>query len=681
MTKKPVFALIGTLFLSCSLTGQDFWSQLLYDSSKSYSAGDAVILSPNDSEIYTATQDVTGIPPDSANGSNYWNTSTETTTSLSSSTPFLSAEADLEHALATEPDALSSLVGELVHDLKTVVENPFETRLDWFGLRLEKGNWAFHSSYGWIYLANTESDEYFWFYKFNEDSDLIPSWNWASEETHPFVYNPSTGWIEVYGSEFYNFETHEWGLLSFHWFDFKDLVYSPHRFYRPGEFAIISLAHGQLFVAKEEVHEAEPWNDDAFSPIGLNGNQYWEDFEEVVDGLEESSPDFLDSLPDTTKEALYEAFEEQVNLFPEDEDDDFFDLLTNLHYDPLKSYPQGSAVLLDFELAEIFTSKIDVPAGVHEEDETYSPDGPNSRTYWSSTYETLLSFEINNPEFLQSVPKTIDPYELAEEIADLVEFDKQKLTMNSLFGGLIYDAEKTYFTGESVVMDAQDGEIFTAMREVPPAQNGSNSPFGVNGDRYWYSSYETVEAFKDEFVYFLEILPDTLDWDDLHHEVAKLSVPDDLDSDNDGISDYLEMIQYKTCPDTDDSDEDGLPDSMEIEFGSNPTESDFELVQYLKGLGEEDARNSIFNDLSAHGLVSRNEYEQIRQQVELSGDTNATPYTPDWFYLPERGWLWTSKATYPYFFDSNSSGFLYFQAGFEKPRFYDFEEEEWFTLD
>ena len=32
--------------------------------------------------------------------------------------------------------------------------------------------------------------------------------------------------------------------------------------------------------------------------------------------------------------------------------------------------------------------------------------------------------------------------------------------------------------------------------------------------------------------------------------------------------------------------------------------------------------------------------------------TNATHYTEGWFYLPNRGWIWTNHSSYPYFYDA-----------------------------
>ena len=70
-----------------------------------------------------------------------------------------------------------------------------------------------------------------------------------------------------------------------------------------------------------------------------------------------------------------------------------------------------------------------------------------------------------------------------------------------------------------------------------------------------------------------------------------------------------------------------------------------------------------------------NAYESLLQ------DSNPTPYSQSWFYLPERGWLWTDRSSYPYFFDEQTSQWMFFQSGHEKPRFYHYGTEEWITME
>jgi uncharacterized repeat protein (TIGR02543 family) len=124
---------------------------------------------------------------------------------------------------------------------------------------------------------------------------------------------------------------------------------------------------------------------------------------------------------------------------------------------------------------------------------------------------------------------------------------------------------------------------------------------------------------------------------------------DTYDDDGDGLSNYAELVTYRTDPNSSDTDNDGLKDKQEIDRGWNPNSSDklvIDAVMEMKGL-----------------------------------DSNTTPYSEGWFYLPNQGWLWTTRATYPYFFDSTSKAWMYFQSGNEKPKFYHYGTKEWMTVE
>ncbi|MDC0547918.1 right-handed parallel beta-helix repeat-containing protein, partial [Opitutales bacterium] len=137
------------------------------------------------------------------------------------------------------------------------------------------------------------------------------------------------------------------------------------------------------------------------------------------------------------------------------------------------------------------------------------------------------------------------------------------------------------------------------------------------------------------------------------------------DDDGDGLSNYAEIITHGTNPNSSDTDSDGLIDGLEIEYGANPNNSDVGLLNLVRDNPSvlSSTISSAYNDL-------------------LSGrDTNATPYTPSWFYTPKRGWMWSKKGTYPYFFDANSSDWMYFQSGHETPRFYHYGTKEWMNME
>ena len=120
------------------------------------------------------------------------------------------------------------------------------------------------------------------------------------------------------------------------------------------------------------------------------------------------------------------------------------------------------------------------------------------------------------------------------------------------------------------------------------------------------------------------------------------------DTDGDGLSNYAELVTHRTDPDSLDSDNDGLTDKQEIDRGWNPNSSDksvIDAVMEMKGL-----------------------------------DSNATPFVNGWFYLPNQGWLWTTRTSYPYFYDATTKAWMYFQSGNEKPKFYHYGTKEWINL-
>ena len=70
--------------------------------------------------------------------------------------------------------------------------------------------------------------------------------------------------------------------------------------------------------------------------------------------------------------------------------------------------------------------------------------------------------------------------------------------------------------------------------------------------------------------------------------------------------------------------------------------------------------------------------EELADGPEL---VNSEPYTEGWFFLPNRGWMWTNRSAYPYFFDYEDKDWMYFQSGEEKPKFYRYKTKTWLTIE
>jgi hypothetical protein len=84
---------------------------------------------------------------------------------------------------------------------------------------------------------------------------------------------------------------------------------------------------------------------------------------------------------------------------------------------------------------------------------------------------------------------------------------------------------------------------------------------------------------------------------------------------------------------------------------------------------------------STHNLVTKDAYDQMVEQLINSSDSGSTtPYTEGWYYYPNRGWMYTKRSIYPYFYDAKTSNWMYFKSGEDKPRFYHYGTKAWVTL-
>jgi uncharacterized repeat protein (TIGR02543 family) len=171
---------------------------------------------------------------------------------------------------------------------------------------------------------------------------------------------------------------------------------------------------------------------------------------------------------------------------------------------------------------------------------------------------------------------------------------------------------------------------------------------------------------------------------------------DTSDTDGDGLSNYAELVTHGTKADDNDTDNDGLLDNEEVQIGTNPKLSDAALVNFFKAKSSTDQSTARTNalaegrtagiaavkaDPTAHNLVTKGAYDHMVEQLINSSDSGSTtPYTDGWFYYPNRGWMWTNRTSYPYFYDSSTKAWMYFKSGEDKPKFYHYGTKTWVTL-
>ena len=100
-----------------------------------------------------------------------------------------------------------------------------------------------------------------------------------------------------------------------------------------------------------------------------------------------------------------------------------------------------------------------------------------------------------------------------------------------------------------------------------------------------------------------------------------------------------------------------------------------------KSLGVFEGETTVTSNPYTYNLVTQSAYDEMMNELMSASDSNSTPYSEGWFYLPNRGWMFTNRTSYPYFYDSTSKAWMYFQSGNNMPRFYHYGTKEWMTLE
>lgn len=87
------------------------------------------------------------------------------------------------------------------------------------------------------------------------------------------------------------------------------------------------------------------------------------------------------------------------------------------------------------------------------------------------------------------------------------------------------------------------------------------------------------------------------------------------------------------------------------------------------------------NDYSQQVLNQLNYSTDVRDLIPLGNDLGSTPVVNGWFYIPNNGWFYTNAATYPFIFSGSSKEWIYFQGGYEKPKFYNYRSKRYFEME
>ncbi len=436
--------------------------------------------------------------------------------------------------------------------------------------------------------------------------------------------------------------------------------------------ASIVISGSNTYLAKIEV------------PIGIRppNVNYWDDLNEVA--LRMGIP--IDAVPKISTEKILKSIP--------------------VRWDIRLGYKKGSIVVRN---GNSYIAKMDVPIG----------QDPEVSSYWTNLANAAVALKIP----VESVP-TLSVNTILSSLPGKSSSSKTSGIQNSVLS--VWDNAKGYRKGELVIFK---NKTYLAKKTVPAGQNPPSASF-------WLSLSEAATQLKVpihvvpkiDTATILASLPNAPPTSTQHKiflssspekagdlsgggEVARGSMitisanprpgylfkewkkgsllstsPKDLfmvsedlnvtayfkkdlgDDDADGLSNYQELSTYGTNKDSNDSDSDGFSDAFEVEIGTNPLVSDSRLVNYIS------------ENPTKFSLVEKAKYDQAMNAYPAQ-DTNSTPYTNDWFYLPNRGWMWTNSDTYPYFFDQNTSDWLHFENGNSKPTFYEYKTKKWIRIE
>jgi hypothetical protein len=377
-----------------------------------------------------------------------------------------------------------------------------------------------------------------------------------------------------------------------------------------------------------------------------------------------------------------------------------------LNWDSQLGYVMGSLVIHN---GNSYIAKLDVPVG----------QNPSVSSYWTNLADAAIALAVP----IESIP-TLSVETILASLPSQAPNSENSGTHSSTLS--VWDTGKTYRAGELVIIQ---NETYIAKITVPAGATPPDS-------NYWTSLSDAATQLKVpismvpniDTATILASLPNAAPVN-THHKIYLSSLPEsagtlsgggafpngnpitlsasprpgylfkewnmgsrvsvmnpnqftvsedlnitahfemDLgDDDADGLTNYQELATYGTAKDSNDTDNDGFSDSFEVEIGTNPLVSDSQLVDYIS------------KNPTEFSLVEKTKYDQAMNAYPAQ-DTNSTPYTSEWFYLPNRGWMWTNNSTFPYFFDQNTSDWLHFENGNTKPTFYEYKTKKWIRIE
>ena len=405
-----------------------------------------------------------------------------------------------------------------------------------------------------------------------------------------------------------------------------------------------------------------------------------------------------------------------------------FDVDTGWHGSPYYEYNEGtsfSAPIVSGVAALIMSHRPDLLASDVKEvlmNSVYKLDNLSGKIKSGGMVRADKAIELANTYRKRSSVEFVPTYN-QELTSDLkVKINDIYLTVQEMTAGVL-DGQGHYFEGDSITLSAVPavGFNFEGWEE--------NGVIISNDETYTFTSEFKGYIFKAIFSEDLSD-PDNDEFPNYAEAIYGTNISDP-NSDNDSLNDYDEwqVAWYGSSLDLlqDDSEKISLlediigadmydqgiakvlnepasysliPKSVynQALLDANETAeqaiTDAKVASKSEGVLE--GKALVTSNPASYSLVTQSVYNQAIESAKKTAreeaskgfqdifqnqDSNASPYARDWFYMPERGWMWTKPKVFPWLYDKKSSNWMYFQSGHENPRFYHYGTKEWMTLD
>ena len=88
--------------------------------------------------------------------------------------------------------------------------------------------------------------------------------------------------------------------------------------------------------------------------------------------------------------------------------------------------------------------------------------------------------------------------------------------------------------------------------------------------------------------------------------------------------------------------------------------SDRNSTYYKNGydLGYKEGNQSVYENLTEYNLLRLEEFDKSVMNILADKKVSSMPYTTGWFYVADRGWLFTNSTAFPWFYEPNHNDFM-----------------------